>query len=75
MDVCLRRMSESLCETSGCETTWTSPDMGGESTRSAAGGIKQLVVVPGAGHKDIPATYGLTAYQALIRSFVDAQAQ
>jgi pimeloyl-ACP methyl ester carboxylesterase len=41
---------------------------------AAAGGVKQLVLVPGAGHGDVEAKYGTAAYEALIRSFVAAQA-
>jgi len=39
-----------------------------------AGGVKQLVLVPGAGHGNVEEKYGLEAYKALVRSFVEAQA-
>jgi pimeloyl-ACP methyl ester carboxylesterase len=41
---------------------------------AAAGGVKQLVLVPGAGHGNVETKYGVAAYEALIRSFVQAQA-
>jgi len=42
----------------------------GVALYNAAPGSKQLRLVPGAGHTDVPATMGTTAYAALLRNFV-----